>query len=95
MLPRLSSWLIYISPHRYASEAMLWTVFDGQTIKGYDECIANTNSSAVCYGATGSQVLDNLGDNYSEVKPGHWILVLVGMSCALRFGQWLAVRSSV
>ena len=73
----------------------MWAVFDGQTIQGYDECIANTNSSAVCYGATGSQVLDNLGDNYSEVKPGHWILVLVGMSCALRFGQWLAVRSSV
>lgn len=92
------SWLIYISPHRYASEAMLWAVFDGQELTGYDACVqasTQANSTATCFGATGDVVLDKLGENYSEIKPGYWILVLVAFSVALRLGQWLAIRSSV
>jgi len=50
------SWLIEISPHRYASEAMLWTVFSGKTFDDYAECLqasSQANSTAVCYGESG------------------------------------------
>lgn len=77
---------------------MLWTVFSGKTFDGYAECLqasSQANSTAVCYGESGDQILDNLGNNYSEVKPGYWILVLVAIALVLRLGQWQAIRSSV
>lgn len=81
-----------ISPHTYASEGMLWSVFDGLEYNDFDACVARSNTTAAgtCYGRTGTEVLNALGD-WGNVVPAYRALVLVAMAVFLRFLLWLVI----
>jgi len=66
----------YLLPHRYALHSMVYTEFTGTTFEGTYPCNATTEESMcypggfacptrVCFGRTGSQVLDSLHNTFT------------------------------
>lgn len=94
-IPWIMRWIYYVSPHAYTLDMNLWLVFDGRDFDDYDDCMANrATSGEVCFGATGTEVLDGIpgiatGGNF-------WGLGFIwGFAVLLRLVQWrlLATRN--
>eukprot|EP00752_Nemacystus_decipiens_P009950 g8873.t1 len=90
-MPDFWVWLYWISPLRYAWEALAKIVIDGQTFSGLDSCLT-------CYGTTGEQVLDSLsngGTNLNDVSIAGWSGVLVGLALIWRVVHYIALKRSI
>eukprot|EP00904_Undaria_pinnatifida_P002690 jgi/Undpi1/12421/HiC_scaffold_5.g02093.m1 len=90
-MPDFWIWIYWLSPLRYAWEALAKIVFDGQDYSGIDTCF-------ICYGETGGQVLDSLsggGVNLREVHVFVWCGALVGLSLMWRAAHYVALSRLV
>ncbi|CAM9561741.1 unnamed protein product [Phaeothamnion confervicola] len=90
-IPNFWIWMYYISPFRYAWEAIAKIVFAGQTFAGMDSC-------ETCYGTTGAEVLDSLstgGTNLNNVKWGAWFAILVLWSVVARLLHYWCLHKMV
>eukprot|EP00903_Cladosiphon_okamuranus_P021625 g19883.t2 len=90
-MPDFWIWLYWISPLRYAWEALAKIVIDGQTFSGVETCLT-------CYGTTGEQVLDSLsngGTNLNDVSIAGWCGLLVGLALIWRVVHYVALSRSI
>jgi len=84
-------WISYISPFRYASDAVNHVVFAGATFTGYDECLEVQQST--CFGERGEDFLDGLIDNGNDIDVVLWVVILLIEGLAARGLVWLALKN--
>ena len=89
-IPWVLRWMLYISPHNYAYEGMLYTVYDGTTTTGFSECqtAQASGQSVLCFGTTGSQVLNAIPGIDSDNTLAKDFGALCGLALALRLVQY-------
>ena len=89
-IPWVLRWMLYISPHNYAYEGMLYVTYDGTTTTGFDECQAAqaAGKSVLCFGTTGSQVLDAIPGIDSDNSLATDFGALFGLALMLRLVQY-------
>lgn len=85
-------WIAYISPFRYASDAILHVVFDRATFTGFQECVDSQESA--CFGERGEDFLDRMIDNGRDINVGLWIMILLLQGVAARGLVWLALKQA-
>lgn len=73
---------------------MLHTAFDGTFYDDYQACLNDTTT--VCYGETGSQILTSLVDeDLATLDYGAWLAVLVATTLVLRVAVFLVLRRRI
>lgn len=91
-------WLVRISPHAYTTPALMWLAFDGETYSDYQSCLekaANGTGTSGCFGPSGTQILNGLGENWANTDVGRAIGILICMAVILRIFAWAAVARRV
>merc|ERR1711871_322589 len=93
-VPWVLRWMLYISPHYYAMEALMWCVMEGQTYDGFDECKLGQQQGKMqlCFGTRGVDVLDSIPGLDSDNTVRDDILILLALAAALRIYQFVLLR---
>ena len=93
-IPWVLRWMMYISPHYYAFEAMMYTDFEGETFGGFDKCKADQLNGTIqlCFGTTGADVLEAIPGVDSDDTVRKDLIILFALALAMRFGQYSLLR---
>eukprot|EP00730_Choanoeca_flexa_P018439 TRINITY_DN8966_c0_g1_i2.p1 TRINITY_DN8966_c0_g1~~TRINITY_DN8966_c0_g1_i2.p1 ORF type:complete len:624 (+),score=144.40 TRINITY_DN8966_c0_g1_i2:106-1977(+) len=89
-IPWVWRWISYISPFRYASDAIIHVVFDGAKFSGYQDCLSDQTQA--CFGDRGEDFLGSIVDNGDDVNVGVWMLIMLIMAIVARTLVWLALK---
>lgn len=88
-------WLHYLSPYKYANELMMRAVWKGQTIDGFDECMAAATTSPgqhACLARTGDELLLAVGDDLDDVNDGLNFLALWMLALGTRVAVFFVLK---